>query len=159
MQTSADNTTLPDIASAQLPSDRQRLYIRYFTAVLIDLTILNLFAEYWDQVVVESFTFSLLAAVLLQVLLKLTLALEHRVGLWFSARPGTVTKVLRLFCVWLILFGSKFIMLGAIDLLFGDHIRFIGVAHGVFPFLVVVCAMLGAEELAARFFRSLNNQH
>jgi len=35
---------------------RQQLFIRYFTAILIDLTVLNLFDEYWDNVVIESFT-------------------------------------------------------------------------------------------------------
>ena len=65
-------------------------------AILIDLTVLNLFAEYWEKVMVESFTFSLLAALLLPVLLKLTLALEHRIGSWFSKHPGPLNDALRL---------------------------------------------------------------
>ena len=49
-------------ASAEVPSDRQRMFMRYFTAVLIDLVVLNLFVEYSDKVFVDSFTTSLLAA-------------------------------------------------------------------------------------------------
>ena len=58
--------------SAEAITNRQRLFVRYFTAILIDLVVLNLFVEYSDKVFVDSFTTSLLAAVLLQVLLKLT---------------------------------------------------------------------------------------
>ena len=52
---------------------RQVLFVRYLTAIMIDLTVLNLFEEHWDAVIIDSFTISLLAAVLLQVLLKVTL--------------------------------------------------------------------------------------
>ena len=70
------------------PTDRQRLFLRYYTGVLIDLVLLNLFAEYWDDVKVSSFTVSLLAAILLQFLLKLTIWVEHHVAMWFKKHPG-----------------------------------------------------------------------
>ncbi len=65
----ASDTELREIASAQMPSSNQQLFLRYFTAILVDLTVLNLFEEYWAPVVIESFTISLLAALLLQALL------------------------------------------------------------------------------------------
>ena len=34
---------LAGVASAEIPSNRQRLFLRYFTAILIDLVVLNLF--------------------------------------------------------------------------------------------------------------------
>ncbi len=49
-------------------SKRQQLFITYTLAVLVDLTVLNLFNEYWDFVYIEFFTISLLTAVLLQFL-------------------------------------------------------------------------------------------
>ena len=53
---------------------RQRRFLRFLTATLVDLVVLNLFVEYLPQyVTVDSFTITLLAAVVLQVLLKLTL--------------------------------------------------------------------------------------
>jgi hypothetical protein len=75
-------------ASAEMPSDNQRLFARYFTGILIDLTVLNLFAEYWSSVHVSNFTISLLAAVLLQILLKLTIAVEHKVAGLFTGKSG-----------------------------------------------------------------------
>lgn len=146
---------IPEIASANAASDNQQLFLRYFTAILIDLLVLNLFAEYWDLVTIDSFTISLLAAVLLQVLLKLTLAVEHRIAQFFQGKPGAMTKFLRVFCAWLVLFGSKFVILYAIDFVFGDAVLFGGPFHGVVVFIAVVVAILACEELIVRFYRSL----
>ncbi len=140
---------------AEVPSDRQRYFVRYLTAILIDLLVLNLFAEYWQHVTVSSFSVSLLVAALLQVLLKLTLQLEAVVAGLFEDRRSGGWKFARLFSAWLILFGSKFIMLGVIDFAFGEDVQFGGPLHGVIAFIVLVVTMLAAEELVARIYRSL----
>jgi hypothetical protein len=141
--------------SAETLSSKQRAFMRYFTAILIDLVVLNLFVEYWRHVEIDSFTISLLAAVLLQVLLKVTLVIEHRIGEFFKGRPGAMAKFLRIFCAWLVLFGSKFVILAAINLAFGDDVTFGGPFHGVAAFIVVVVVMLVAEEAIVRFYRRL----
>ena len=141
------------VALTEIPTNSQRLFVRYLLATLIDLTVLNVFDEYWRLVSVDSFTTSILAAVLLQVLLKATLALEHEVAGYFSSRSGAMAKFLRFFTAWLILFGSKFVMLGAIDFAFGDDVAFTGPLHGVVAFIVVVVVMLVAEEMAVRLYR------
>ena len=143
------------VALTDVPTNSQRMFVRYLMAVLIDLTVLNLFDEYWEHVTIDSFSVSILAAVLLQVLLRATLALEHRVAVYFSTRPGRSAKVMRYLSAWLILFGSKFVMLGAIDRVFGDAVHFSGPLHGVIAFIVVVIAMLAAEELAVRMHQRL----
>jgi hypothetical protein len=117
--------------------------------------VLNLFAEYWSRVFIDSFSTSLIAAILLQLLLQGTLALEHAVAGWFTNRSGAMWTGLRFFSAWLILFGSKFVMLGAIDWVLGDSIHFLGRMHGVLAFIVVVVAMLAAEELLSRIYRRL----
>lgn len=117
--------------------------------------VLNLFAEYWSRVTMDSFSTSLVAAVLLQVLLQATLALEHRVAQLFVERKGAFWTAMRFFCAWLILFGSKFVMLGAIDRVLGEAVHFAGAMHGVVAFLVVVAAMLAAEEALIRIHRRL----
>ncbi|MEJ2455843.1 MAG: hypothetical protein P8103_17035 [Candidatus Thiodiazotropha sp.] len=145
----------PDVASAETPSTRQRLFVRYFIAILIDLVVLNLFAEYWSRVYVEAFTVSLFVAVLLQVLLKLTLAIEHRVRHYFQSMAGVKGRILRVASAWVILFLSKFVMLGLIDIAFGDNIRFDGALHGAGPFIAMLFAMLAAEEVFIRLYRRL----
>ena len=142
-------------ATAEMPTDRQRLFVRYFTGVLIDLTVLNLFAEYWSSVHVSTFTISLLAAVLLQVLLKLTIAVEHKVAGYFTGKPGGFWIFMRFFCAWLVLFGSKFVILEAITFVFGHDVHFDGMLHGIVALIVVVVVMLLVEEIVVRIYRRL----
>ena len=148
---------IPGIALTDEISNSQKLFVRYLVAVLIDLTVLNLFDEFWDLVTIEPFSVSVLAAILLQVLLKATLVLEHKVAAYFNAKSGGFAKFMRFFTAWLILFGSKFVMLGAIDFAFGDDVLFTGPLHGVVSFIVVVMVMLAAEEIGVRIYRRLGS--
>ena len=143
-------------AMAETPSNGQRLFVRYFTAILIDLLVLNLFVEYSSNVTIDSFTMSLFAAVVLQVLLKLTIAVEHRVAMYFNAKKSSsLNTFFRFFFAWLVLFGSKFVILEALTLLFGDNVRFDGMFHGLLTLIVVVVVMLVGEEIIVRIYRRL----
>jgi hypothetical protein len=141
--------------SAMGYSDRQRMFLRYYTGVLIDLVVLCLFDEYSDKVWVSSFTIALLAAVLLQILLKVTIAIEHRVASYFNSKSGGFMKFMRFFCAWLVLFGSKFVILEALSFAFGENVKFEGVLHGIVWLIIVVVVMLLAEELMVRIYRKL----
>jgi len=139
-----------------MPSAKQRAFARYFTAVLIDLVVLALFVEYWPAgVTASSFSIMLLAAVLLQILLKLTIVLEHKVAAYYNAKPGGFNKFMRFFTAWLILFGSKFVILEALAFAFGDRLKFGGPFHGIVALIVVVVAMLLVEVIIVKFYRSL----
>ena len=142
-------------ATYEPPSDRQRLFLRYFTGVLIDLAILGLFAEYWDAVHVSSFTVILLAAILLQFLLKLTIWVEHHVAVYFKARPGGFMKFMRYFGAWLVLFGSKFVILEALSLVFQGRVQFEGPFHGIIALIVVAITMVVVEEVFVRIYRKM----
>ena len=146
---------IPEVVSAETPSNKQTLFLRYFIAILIDLVVLNLFAQYWDRVFVDAFSTSLLVAILLQVLLKLALAIEHRVAAVFAKKEGISARVMRALSAWAILFVSKLIILAAINQLFGDRVVFEGNHHGVVAFLVVVVVMLVAEEAFLRLYHKL----
>lgn len=144
--------------SGQPCNSRQRLFVRYFTGILIDLVVLNLFVEYSDKVVIDSFSISLLAAVLLQVLLKATIAVEQWVAGFFKGKRGAVNTFLRFFFAWLVLFSSKFVILEAITLAFGDQVHFGGRFHGIVTLIVVIVAMLVAEEAIVRLYRALGDR-
>jgi hypothetical protein len=137
------------------PTLKQGLFLRYFTAVLVDLVVLNLFVEFWSYVTIDSFTISLLAAAVLQLLLKLTIVAEHKVAAFFSARPGSFNRFMRFFGAWLILFGSKFVILEALDFAFGASVDFSGPFNGLLALIVVVVAMLAAEAALVKFYRRL----
>ncbi|RLD06040.1 MAG: hypothetical protein DRI65_07570 [Chloroflexota bacterium] len=130
-------------------STKQQLFLRYFTAILIDLVVLNIFDEYWDNVVIESFTISLFVAVVLQILLKATIAFEHYAASHFN------TKLQRILSAWAILFVSKIIILEVINLAFGDEVLFLGAFHGLVAFIVVVIVILVAEKAIVKLYQSL----
>lgn len=153
MTTSGTDILAP--AAAQPISTRQGLFLRYFTAILIDLVVLNLFVEYSDRVIIDSFTVTIFAAVLLQVLLKLTLAIEHKLADFWNARTGGFARFMRYFSAWLVLFGSKFVILEAVNVFFGNSIDFVGRFDGLLVLIAVIVAMLLAEDLTVRFYRRL----
>ena len=136
-------------------STHQQKFVRYFTAILIDLTVLNIFDQYWEHVKIESFTISLFTAVLLQVLLKLTIDFEHRIENHFEEKTGIKAKIQRLFLAWAIMFGSKFVIIEAVDIAFGDRVVFSGPFHGMAAFILLVIVMLIAEYAIVKLYHSL----
>jgi hypothetical protein len=144
---------MPDAALTH--SNRQRLFLLYFVGALVDLVVLGLFDEYSDKVYVNSFTTMLLAAVVLQFLLKGTIAVEHWVAGHFKNKAGGWWKALRFFCAWLVLFGSKFVILEALSFAFSEDVKFEGVFHGIVWLIIVVVTMVIVEELVVRFYRKL----
>jgi len=138
-----------------MPTDRQRLFALFFTGTLIDLVVLGLFSEFSDKVFVDTFSTALLAAIVLQILLKLTIAAEHRVLARFKGKTGAGWKTLKFLVAWLILFGSKFVILEALSFTFGANVHFEGILHGLVWLIIVVVTMVVVEELVARFYRKL----
>ncbi len=126
-------------------------FLRAVLFVLVDVTVLALFVEYWDRIVIDSYTIALLTAILLQVTLKATLAIEHRIGHYFRDRPGRGAIVLRLLAAWAVLFGSKIVILEAVDLIFGEHVEL----GGLLPFIALVVAILAAEGAVQRLYYAL----
>jgi hypothetical protein len=153
-QTTADTSVWDTLDHT--PSPRQRGFIRYSLATLVDLVVLNLFIEYCPQwVTTNAFTTTLLAAVLIQILLKLTIALEHRLAAYYNAKPGKYAKFMRYFTAWLVLFGSKFVILEVLALAFDKDLHFGGPLHGVVALIAVVVAMLVAEVVLVKLYRRL----
>jgi hypothetical protein len=153
-----DDPLMPAIAvEGAVLNNAQRTFLRYYTGIFMDLMVLGLFAQYWDMVHVSSFAVALMAAVVLQVLLRLTIALEHKIAhFWKSRGPGGWNTFMRFFCAWLVVFGSKFVILGALTRLFGSDVHFDGRWHGIIPLIVVVVVMLVAEEVMLRLFRRIS---
>ena len=137
------------------PSSKQQFFLKYLTWVLVDLTVLNFFAEYWDKVTITSFGVSLFIAITLQILLKMTIALEHRISNYMKSNEKLDKKILHIFSTWFILFASKFVMLWILQFIFGDAIVFSGAYHGVVAFIVVVIAILAAEYILTRIYKAL----
>jgi len=147
-------TAVDEATGVRTPTNGQRLFLGYTLFILVDLAVLNFFDEYWYRVEIDSFTISLLAAALLQVLLRLTLALEHRLANYFKEKGGKRAKAKRVFTTWMVLLVSKFVMLEAIDVVFGDRVEF----GGVIPFIVVVIAIIIAETILSKIYAMLADE-
>jgi hypothetical protein len=132
---------------------RQLIFYSWTRDVLVYVVVLNLFVEYVPKVVIDSFTVSILTAVLLKALLELILGFEHRVAHFFEARSGNLAKFLRIISTWLILFVSKFLILEVEDLVFGDHVELGTFVH----ILALVVALLIAREVVRRISMALGS--
>lgn len=148
----SQDTATPKLSA---PSAKQQIFLKYLTYTLVDLTVLNFFAEYWDKVTITSFGVSLFVAIVLQALLKMTIALEHRISDYMKSNEKLNKKVLHIFATWFVLFASKFVMLWVLQVLFGDAIVFAGAYHGVVAFIVLVIAILAVEYLFTRLYDAL----
>ena len=144
---------LPD--DVGVPSVRQRLFMLFFAGTLIDLVVLLLFAEYSGHVYVASFSIALLAAVVMQALLKLAIILEERVLGRFEGKTGAYWKTAKFTVAWVVLLGSKFAILYALAFIFGRNLRFEGIIEGALWLIAVALTMIAAEQLAGRLYRSL----
>lgn len=136
-------------------SQKQKIFMKYTMMVLIDLVVLGLFNQYWELVFIELFSVTLLTAALLQLLLQLTMIVEHKVAHYFSKMAGIKAKIFRGLSTWAILFVSKLVILKAISLAFGASVVFSGPIHGLLAFMVVVVAIIVAEQIFTRVFRAL----
>lgn len=137
---------------------RQHLFIKYTFAILVDLTILNLFDEFCEYVTLSSFSISLIAAILLQLLLQITLKIEHKVAEYFKQKEGLSAKLLRGVSTWGILFISKLVMLKAIEVLFPVNIHFTGPIHGAVAFIAVIVAIIVAEQAVMTINHALRDK-
>lgn len=90
--------------------------------VFVYVVVLNLFVEYFPAVISETFTLSLLTAVLLKVVLEVVLRVKKNVAARFRAATRPAGKVVAALLLWAVMFGSKFVVLEIIHLVFGSRV-------------------------------------
>jgi hypothetical protein len=142
------------LVSMSTVTDAQRRFGSVMTDVLIYVVVINLFVEYSDSVVIDSFTISIFTAVVLKILLDLILALEHKVSAYFERQNRPISKVLQISSVWAILFLSKFVILEVVDIVFGEHVEL----GGFLMVIALVLAMMIAREAFARIYAALGTE-
>jgi hypothetical protein len=101
----------------------QRSFASWMTDVLVYIVVLNLYVEYSESKVIDSFTISILTALLLKGIFDLIKAGKSRVWAWSQARNGRIDTAIGALGVWLILFLSKFVILETVDFVFGEHVE------------------------------------
>ncbi|MFP5417328.1 MAG: hypothetical protein ACLGHZ_10750 [Actinomycetes bacterium] len=115
--------------------------------VFVYVTILNLAVEYMPAVITETFTVSLLTAIMLKVVLELVVWVKDRVKARFKAATTPVGKVAAALALWLVLIGSKFVVLELVALLFGDRVKLGGFFAVTALILALMFARAGVRRL------------
>lgn len=90
--------------------------------VFVYVVVLNLAVEYFPAVITETFTVSLLTAVLLKLVLEVVVAIKNRVKARLRAATGPAGKLGGALLLWLLLVSSKFVVLELVALTFGDRV-------------------------------------
>ena len=115
--------------------------------VLVYVVVLNLFVEYFPRVISESFSLSLLTAALLKVVLDVVIAIKNRIKIRFKAAPTAAGKILAGALLWVVLFGSKFLVLELVDLVFGDRVSLGGLVSVTLLVISLVLAQAAVRRL------------
>ena len=118
--------------------------------VLVYVVVLNLFIEYAPRVITETFTISLLTAILLKGVLEVVVFAKNRVKARFKSASSPRAKVGSGFLLWLVLFGSKFLVLEVVNLVFGDRADLGGFLSVTLLIVTLLIAQAGMQALLRR---------
>ena len=128
----------------------QQRFASWMTDVLVYIVVLNLFVEHASAVVIDSFSISILTAVLLKLMLDALLGVEHRVSRYFAGKQGRVFRALGPLSVFSILFFSKFLILEVVNFVFGDHVS---LGHFVEIAAIIISMIVASRVLRAIYVR------
>lgn len=133
---------------------RQLVFQELFIGSLIYVAVLGLFNDYTSVVDARSFSTILFASIVLEILTYLTFLLKNKSITWLKNRQGAIYRVLMFFCVWLIMFLSKFVFIWVLDFAFGNYIKI----EGFFGILLVVLSVTLVHKLAYLVFNKLGTK-
>jgi hypothetical protein len=129
----------------------QTRYADWSIDILVYAIVLNLFDEYVHGVLIDSFTISLLTAILLKVMLVLLSKVEEPVSEYFLSKGTAAAKAIGTVVVLAILLGGKLLILEVVNLVFGDDVD---LGHFV-EVIALIITMMVARRLMDWLFDRL----
>jgi uncharacterized membrane protein len=114
--------------------------------LLVYVVVLNLFVEHAPSVLSETFTLSLLTAVLLKVVLEVVVVAKQRVKRRWRRASSRLGKVGAAALLWLVLVGSKLVVLQVVDLVFGARVSL----GGFVPVTLLIVTLLLSRSVVRR---------
>ena len=91
--------------------------------VFVYVVVLNLAVEYFPLIITETFTLSLLTALLLKGVLEGVIWVKDRAKARLKAATSVSGKVLGAVALWAVLIVSKFVVLELVALVFGSQVQ------------------------------------
>ncbi|HRV75862.1 MAG: hypothetical protein H6799_00915 [Candidatus Nomurabacteria bacterium] len=101
---------------------------------LVYASVLGFFNDYTNIVVAKSFSTIFLGSLVLSILTFLVLKIKKRLIKDLKKSEDIKVKLFYGFITWFVMFSSKFVFVGLIDLIFGNNLNI----HGFFGILAVV---------------------
>jgi hypothetical protein len=135
-------------------TQKQLVFKELFVGTLIYAIVLGFLNDYTTVVRAKSFSTIFFSAIVLQILTMLAFKLKKFLVDWFKNKSGAAAKVGMFFSVWLVMFTSKFVFIGALDLIFASYIK----VNGFFGILLVVVLVTSVHKLADYVFIKLGQQ-
>ena len=114
--------------------------------MLVYVVVLNLAAELVPVVISESFAMSLVTAVILKVVLEVVVVVKGRVKGRLKTARSPMGRVLFALLLWVVLVGSKFVVLKLEALVFGAYVSL----GGFFSVTALIVVMLLARGLVRK---------
>ena len=117
------------ISSGQHVKTKQEAVGWMMGDVLVYVTVINLFVEWVPKMEMESFTISIVTAIVLKIVLEGVHFLQHKFKHFFCQVRGDkrYCRLLGAFFIWLVLFGSKFLIFWIDQTLFPNKVYLGGV--------------------------------
>lgn len=132
---------------------RQAAFADWVTDVFVYIVVINLFVEYAPAVIIESFSVSILTAVLMKFMLDAITRFERRIVGFFRSKEGLFFQVTGTVAFFTILAAGKLLILEVVNIVFGDEVEL-----GYFvEVLVLIVAMIVARELVQRIYERLGD--
>jgi hypothetical protein len=138
--------------SKNTPTPKQLVFKELLIGTLIYVVVLGFLADYTDIVWAQSFSTIFMASFVLQVLTSLLFVLKRRIVKWLRSKKGAGYTALMFFCVWFLMFVSKFVFIAVLDVLLGSYIY----VSGFFGILIVVASATILVSLADYTFSKLS---
>lgn len=129
----------------------QLVFKELFVGTLIYVCVLGFLNEYTDIVHAQSFSYLFYASFVLELLTFLTLLAKKKVLSRLGEKESMKHKLVVVFGAWLILFLSKFVFIGAIDVIFMGTVT----VYGFFNIFAVVLLVTLIHKAADILFKRL----
>ena len=134
-------------------NNNQLLFKELFVGTLIYAVVIGFFNDYTSIVYAKSFSTIFYAAIVLQLLTMGAFKIKGAIVSWLKPKSGALYKTLMVFCVWFVMFISKFVFVWVIDIIFGNNINI----NGFFGILAVVAIVTIVHKVADYTFARLGN--
>ncbi len=136
-------------------TERQLLFKELFVGTLIYAVVLGFFNDYTSMVDAVSFSTILFAAFVLELLTYMAFRIKNSIVARLKQPKGIGYKLSMIFCIWLVMFLSKFVFVWVIDFVFRGNITI----SGFFATLLLVVSVTVTHKLADILFVKLGQSN